>query len=223
MNGCDQQKKLCLVCHRICDQSVARCPRCGAGVSTRLNNSLSRSRALIITAALLYIPANLLPMMTVSQFGSGQPDTIMSGVISLANNGMMPIAILVFAASILIPLLKLLGMTWLLVSVSWGQKHELSLQRKTRLYRLIVWIGRWSMLDIFIISLLAGLVQFGQLGQVTAGVGAWAFSAVVVMTMLAAITFDPRLLWDAREAPDATSMTEERYESGSTTGFSSGS
>lgn len=201
MNGRDLQKKLCLVCHRICDQSIVRCPRCGAGVSTRLNNSLGRSWALTITAALLYIPANLLPMMTVSKFGSGQPDTIMSGVVSLANHGMVPIAILVFVASILIPLLKLLGMTWLLVSVHWGKRHELSLQRKMQLYRLIVWIGRWSMLDIFIISLLTGLVQFGQLGQVTAGVGAWAFSAVVVMTMLAAITFDPRLLWDARETP----------------------
>ena len=83
-----------------------------------------------------------------------------------------------------------------------------------QLYRLIVWIGRWSMLDIFIISLLTGLVQFGQLAQVTAGAGAWAFSAVVVMTMLAAITFDPRLLWDAREVRNAGSLNEERYESG---------
>ena len=199
MNGRDLQMKLCLACHRICEQTTARCPRCGARVSTRLNNSLSRSWALTITAVLLYIPANMLPMMTVSKLGSGQPDTIMSGVISLANHGMVPIAILVFVASILIPLLKLLGMTWLLISVQWGKKHELTLQRKMQLYRLITWIGRWSMLDIFIISLLTGLVQFGQLGQVTAGVGAWAFSAVVVMTMLAAITFDPRLLWDARE------------------------
>ena len=200
MNGRDLQKKLCLICHRVCDQSDSHCLRCGARVSTRLNNSLSRSWALTITAALLYIPANLLPMMTVSQFGSGQPDTIMSGVISLANHGMLPIAILVFVASILIPLLKLLGMTWLLTSVYWGQEHKLPLRRKMQLYRLIVWIGRWSMLDVFIISLLAGLVQFGQLGQVTAGAGAWAFSAVVVMTMLAAISFDPRLLWDGKEA-----------------------
>lgn len=220
MNGRDLQKKLCLVCHKICDQDVARCPRCGAGVSTRLNNSLSRSWALTITAVLLYIPANMLPMMTVSKFGSGQPDTIMSGVISLANHGMMPIAILVFVASIMIPLLKLLGMAWLLMSVHRAKKHELPLSRKMTLYRLIVWIGRWSMLDIFIISLLAGLVQFGQLGQVTAGAGAWAFSAVVVMTMLAAIIFDPRLLWDAREVRNTgslnslNSLKEERYESG---------
>ena len=210
MNGRDLQKKLCLVCHKICDQTVARCPRCDARVCTRLNNSLSRSWALTITAALLYIPANMLPMITVSQFGSGQPDTIMSGVISLAKHGMVPIAILVFVASILIPLLKLLGMTWLLMSVHWSKKHELPLSRKMQLYRVIVWIGRWSMLDIFIISLLTGLVQFGQLGQVTAGAGAWAFSAVVVMTMLAAITFDPRLLWDAREVRNAGSVTAQR-------------
>ena len=91
MNGRDLQKKLCLVCHNICDQTMARCPRCGARVSTRLNNSLSRSWALTITAALLYIPANILPMMTVSKFGSGQPDTIMSGIISLVNHSMVPI------------------------------------------------------------------------------------------------------------------------------------
>ena len=203
MNGRELQKKLCLVCHNICDQTIVCCPRCGARVSTRLNNSLSRSWALTITAALLYIPANMLPMMTVSTFGSGEPDTIMSGVISLVNHGMVPIATLVFVASILIPLLKLLGMTWLLTSVYRARKHELPLSRKMQLYRLIIWIGRWSMLDVFIISLLAGLVQFGQLGQVTAGAGAWAFSAVVVMTMLAAITFDPRLLWDASETRSA--------------------
>ena len=214
MNGRDLQKKLCLVCHKICDQTIACCPRCGARVSTRLNNSLSRSWALTITAALLYIPANMLPMMTVSKFGSGEPDTIMSGVISLANHGMVPIATLVFVASILIPLMKLLGMTWLLMSVYRARKHELPLSRKMQLYRLIVWIGRWSMLDVFIISLLTGLVQFGQLGQVTAGAGAWAFSAVVVMTMLAAITFDPRLLWDARETRGAGANFEEHYESG---------
>lgn len=214
MNGRDLNKKLCLVCHKICDENIAHCPRCGARVSTRLNNSLSRSWALTITAALLYIPANMLPMMTVSKFGNRQPDTIMSGVISLVNHGMVPIALLVFVASILIPLLKLLGMLWLLMSVHWAQKHELPLSRKMQLYRLIVWIGRWSMLDIFIISLLAGLVQFGQLGQVTAGVGAWAFSAVVVMTMLAAITFDPRLLWDASKINRANSLTGKRYGSG---------
>ena len=164
---------------------------------------MARSWALTITATLLYIPANILPMLTISKFGTGQPDTIMSGIISLVEHGMLPIALLVFVASIMVPLLKLLGLSWLLLSVHWGRKHNLPIGRKMTLYRLIVWIGRWSMLDIFIISLLAGLVQFGQFGEVTAGTGAWAFSAVVVITMLAAISFDPRLLWDARQEDSA--------------------
>lgn len=200
MNGIDARLKLCLDCHRICSFRTKHCPRCGARVFERRPNSLARSWALTLTAALLYIPANILPMMTVSKLGRGQPDTIMSGIIELVNQGMVPIALLVFAASVLVPLLKLTGMTWLLISVHRGRNHELPMQRKMTLYRLIVWIGRWSMLDIFIISLLTGLVQFGYWGEVTAGSGAWAFSAVVLITMLAAISFDPRLLWDTRES-----------------------
>ena len=117
----------------------------------------------------------------------------MSGVIELLHQGMVPIAALVFTASILVPLLKLLGMLWLLICVHSGVMNP---DRQTSLYRLIVWIGRWSMLDIFIISILVALVQFGQLGTVVAGPAAFAFAAVVVLTMWAAMSFDPRLLWD---------------------------
>lgn len=203
VTGRDLQLKLCLDCHNTCQQRESHCSRCGAKVFERRPDSLARSWALTVTAALLYIPANILPMMTVSKFDSIQPDTIMSGVIALVEHGMLPIALLVLVASIIVPLLKLLGITWLLLSVHWGRKHNLSIGQKMRLYRLIVWIGRWSMLDIFIISLLAGLVQFGQFGEITAGPGAWAFSAVVVITMFAAISFDPRLLWDTRQEASA--------------------
>lgn len=196
MNGRDAGLKLCLDCHRTCSLDEVYCPRCGARVHIRQPNSIARSWALTIAAALLYIPANLLPMMTVGQFGKGKPETIMSGVIELVNHGMVPIALLVFTASVLVPLLKLLGMLWLLMTYHLGQREGISLRMKMRLYRLIVWIGRWSMLDIFIISLLTGLVQFGQVGHVAAEPGVWAFSAVVVITMFAAISFDPRLLWD---------------------------
>lgn len=188
--------KLCLDCHKTCSVDQAICQRCGARVSIRRYNSVSRSWALTMTAALLYIPANVLPMMTVSKLEPGQPQTIMSGVIELVQEEMVPIALLVFTASIVVPLLKLMGMIWLLLSVRYPNK---ALHQQVALYRLIVWIGRWSMLDIFIISLLVGLVQFGRLGTVTAGMGAYAFAGVVVTTMLAGTQFDPRLLWDAVE------------------------
>ncbi|WP_062264121.1 paraquat-inducible protein A [Endozoicomonas arenosclerae] len=194
-SGADLGIKLCLDCHRLCTVEDSKCPRCGSHVRFRKKDSLSRCWALTLTAAFLYIPANLLPIMTVSRFDRGRPDTIMSGVIELIHQGMLPIALLVFTASILVPLLKLLGMTWLLICVHFGAMRP---NRQTSLYRLIVWIGRWSMLDIFIISILVALVQFGQLGTVTAGPASFAFAAVVILTMWAAMSFDPRLLWDRR-------------------------
>ncbi|WP_263081031.1 paraquat-inducible protein A [Endozoicomonas sp. Mp262] len=194
--GLQRGLKLCRDCGRVCQVSDTVCPRCGARVQPRIEGSITRCWALTITAALLYIPANVLPMMTVDRFGTGQPDTIMSGVMELVNHGMIPIAILVFTASVLVPLLKLVGMFWLLLSVG---KPGLKVGRQMQLYRLIIWVGRWSMLDIFIIAILVAIVQFGQLGSVTAGPGVYAFSAVVVITMLAAAGFDPRLLWDSGE------------------------
>ncbi|OED44293.1 paraquat-inducible protein A [Endozoicomonas sp. (ex Bugula neritina AB1)] len=203
--------KLCLDCHKVCSVDQNVCHRCGARVELRRHNSLSRSWALTITAALLYIPANLLPMMTVSKLEPGQPQTIMSGVLELIHQGMVPIAILIFTASIVVPLLKLLGMVWLLLSVHYPNRAQ---HKQVTLYRLIVWIGRWSMLDIFIISLLVGLVQFGRLGTVNAGMGAYAFACVVVSTMLAGMQFDPRLLWDA---VDKTVTGPEKRANGATT------
>ncbi|KEQ13063.1 paraquat-inducible protein A [Endozoicomonas montiporae] len=195
-------------CHKVCPVQVSNCPRCSAVVHQRQPNSLVRCWALTLTAALLYIPANLLPMMTVSKFEEGQPQTIISGVIELVQQGMIPIALLVFIASVMVPILKLLVMVWLLLSVHFPRA---ALHRQLMLYRMIVWIGRWSMLDIFIISLLVGLVKFGQLGTVTAGAGAYAFASVVVTTMLAAIQFDPRLLWDALRAESDTGKPLEDY------------
>ena len=203
--------KLCLDCHQVHSQQVSRCPRCGAKTNLRRPDSLTRSWALTITAALLYVPANILPMMTVSKFEQGQPQTIMSGIFELIHQGMVPIALLVFTASILVPLLKLLGMVWLLMSVHYP---TIALHRQMLLYRIIVWIGRWSMLDIFIISLLVGLVKFGQLGTVTAGTGAYAFACVVITTMLAAMQFDPRLLWDAMEASKKTNDNQSSQTKG---------
>ena len=116
--------KLCLSCHKVCAEQTTHCPRCGARVYQRRQNSIARSWALTLTAALLYIPANLLPMMTVSKFEEGQPQTIFSGVIELINQGMVPIALLVFTASVLVPVLKLLGMVWLLSLCPVFQSHH---------------------------------------------------------------------------------------------------
>lgn len=170
------------------------CSRCGAAVHPRRPNSLVRTWALLITAAILFIPANLLPIMTVNSFGRGSPDTIMSGVITLVQHGMWPIASVVFVASILVPTFKLVGIALLLYSV---QRHQpMSARQRILMYRFIEWIGRWSMLDIFVIAILVALVRFDSLASIEAGLGAMAFASVVVLTMLAAITFDPRLIWD---------------------------
>jgi len=171
------------------------CPRCGALLHKRKPHSVARTWALIIAAILLYLPANLLPVMASSGLGSVQEDTILSGVIYLFKSGMWPLALLVFFASIVVPLVKLLILIVLLLSVqlrwSWRPRE------RTRLYRITEAIGRWSMVDIYVVTILVALVHVGILANVEAGLGAVFFGGVVVMTMFAATSFDPRLIWDA--------------------------
>jgi paraquat-inducible protein A len=172
-----------------------RCPRCHARLRERKLHSLAITTALVICAAVLYVPANVLPVMDTHTIFDDENDTIMSGVLVLLHSGSWPIAILVFVASIVVPLLKILAMAILLYS-AWTRSPRGRLQR-TQLYRVVEYIGRWSMLDIYAISLLATLVQVQSFATVIVGLGAWAFGAVVVLTLLAARTFDERLLWDA--------------------------
>ncbi|MFQ5974525.1 MAG: PqiA/YebS family transporter subunit [Alphaproteobacteria bacterium] len=176
----------------------AACPRCGAPGHRRKPNSLTRTWALVLTAVILYIPANVFPVMTVISFGRGEPDTILSGVKALIEANMWPLAAIVFFASITVPVLKLLGLTFLMLSV-----HRRSTWRprdRTRLYRVIESVGRWSMIDIFMISILIALVKLGSIATIEPGVGATSFAGVVVITMIASMTFDPRLMWDRMEA-----------------------
>lgn len=172
----------------------ARCSRCNARLHFRRPDSLRRCWALLLAAYILYIPANLMIMMETGTLVSYRKDTILSGVVHLWHNGNQGIAMIVFIASILVPLFKLVVLTLLLVSVrrgsSWGIKHRI------KLYRIVELVGRWSMLDIFVVTLLAALVQIQSFATVKAGTGAIAFGAVVVLTMFAAIEFDPRLMWD---------------------------
>ncbi|RTZ96093.1 MAG: paraquat-inducible membrane protein A [Deltaproteobacteria bacterium] len=197
----------CHDCHLLCRAPEnpgavpARCPRCHARLHTRKVNSISRTWAFSIAAALFYLPANLLPITHTVQMGLPRSDTIISGVLYFIKTGMWGIALIIFVASILIPLLKLVVLFYLLISVhcrsSWRPRD------RTRLFRITEAIGRWSMVDIFAVTILVGLVKLGVVAEADAGQGALFFAAVVITTMLAAMSFDPRLIWDALESDDA--------------------
>jgi paraquat-inducible protein A len=183
-----------------------RCPRCGTYLHMRKPNSLARTWALLIAAAICYIPANLLPIMTVTSLGNAQSDTIMSGVIFLLLHGMWPLALVVFVASVFVPLLKLIILFYLLISV-----HRRSRWRprdRTRLYRITEAVGRWSMVDIYVVTILVALVHLGNLASIEAEAGAVFFGAVVVITIFAAMAFDPRLIWDNLEAESGVGVKE---------------
>ena len=171
-----------------------RCPRCGNALHSRLPNSLSRTWALLIASMILYIPANVLPIMTTTVLGTESPSTILSGVAYFIGEGDWLLALVIFVASVLVPVLKMLSLLYLLLSLR-GRGRLRTLHR-TRLHRVTELIGRWSMVDVFVIGILTALVQMGMLTSIEPGLGALAFAAVVVLTMFAAEGFDPRLLWD---------------------------
>jgi paraquat-inducible protein A len=181
-----------------------RCPRCDSILHERKPNSVARTWALVIAAAIFYIPANYYPVLSVVQLGAGQPSTILGGVEELIKAGQYPLAALVFFASIAVPVLKLVGLSIMLITIQTGRLGWL--RDRVRLYHIVRFIGRWSMIDIFMESLLGALVAFGSVITIEPGVGALAFCAVVILTMFAAETFDPRLMWDAAAARDPASM-----------------
>jgi paraquat-inducible protein A len=194
----------CSVCHLLSPAprperpaKAGKCPRCGATLRSRKPDSIARTWALVIAAAILYIPANVLPMTTVTSLGRTQSDTILSGVIYFVQSGSWPIALIIFIASIFVPVLKLFILSYLLISVQ-HQSHFRPKDR-TRLFLITEAVGRWSMLDIFVVTILVALVNLGALATIQAGPAALYFAAVVVITMLAAMSFDPRLIWDAKE------------------------
>ncbi len=187
----------CSHCGLVCrcgGVSKPRCPRCGAGLNSRKTDSLSRSCAFLAAAAILYIPANLLPVMETSSLFGAEKDTILSGIVYFWTSGSQGLAALIFCVSILVPMLKL----GTLGTLAWTVRRRNSLHRhqRTLLFRIIELVGRWSMLDVFVVALMVGLVHFQGLAVIEAGPGAAAFGAVVVLTMLAARSFDPRLIWD---------------------------
>jgi len=178
-------------------QRHPHCPRCGAHLHQRKPNSLTRTWALVWTAIILIIPANVLPMTITTALGAKQGDTIISGVIYFMQTGSWEIASVIFIASIFVPFCKLLLLIFLLTSVqfksSWRPKD------RTALYRLTELVGRWSMVDIYVVTILVALVKLGAVASIEAGPAAVYFAAVVVTTMFAAESFDPRLIWDVIE------------------------
>jgi paraquat-inducible protein A len=176
---------------------AACCPRCGATLHIRKPDSIVRTWAFLLAAMILYIPANVLPVTDTHTLVGAETDTIMAGVVFLWTSGSWPLAVVVFVASIMVPMLKIIALMLLLVSV---QKRSVwQPAQRTRLYRLVELVGRWSMLDIYVITFLVALVQLRALATIRAGPAAACFGAVVVLTMCATMSFDPRLIWDPVE------------------------
>lgn len=210
------QDLTCIGCHA-CGmvnqaQPGARCRRCHEILHHRKPYSISRSWALMIAAAFLYMPANLYPVMLITQLANSHPFTIMGGIIELGDYGLWPLALLVFFASIFIPLAKLLSLAYMLILTQTGSDSRLI--GRTQAFKIVEFIGRWSMIDVFMISILVALVHFGQIAYVRAELGAACFAAVVVLTMFAVSAFDPRLMWDAAEMPQIPAPHTRDLESG---------
>ncbi len=190
----------CHVCYKLAPETIHQCPRCRSALHVRRPDSLQRTLALLITASVLYIPANVLPIMTTQQLGRTIDSTILGGIVLLIDMDSYLIAAVIFIASVMVPLGKLFVMTWLCWSVH--RRQATSQRERTVLYRVTEFIGRWSMVDVFVVTVLVALIHLGGILQITSGTAAVAFGGVVIVTMIAAESFDPRLIWDAGGGPD---------------------
>jgi paraquat-inducible protein A len=205
INQTDNKKETTLVgCHSCSllsrlpvDDHHYTCPRCNAPLHIRKTDSLNRTWALLIAATILYFPANIFPITITGAIGHEQADTIISGVIYFLFSGSWHIAIVIFVASVIVPLMKMIIFFYLLISVK--KKSIKKPEDRTRLYHITEAVGRWSMVDVYVVTILVSLVKLGFLADIAAGPGAGYFAGVVVITMLAAESFDPRLIWDAME------------------------
>jgi paraquat-inducible protein A len=185
-------------CHGCCHVSTKdekNCNNCGARLHSRKDHSIQKTLALLLTGIIFYIPANLLPMLATRLLGSDSSSTIIGGAIALWKHGSYPIAAIIFIASVLIPLAKFCSMFWLCFSIR--QSHQPLM--RTKIYRINEFIGRWSMIDVFVVAVLVAMLQMGNLITIIPGPAAAAFCCSVILTMLAAQNFDPRLIWDEYE------------------------
>ncbi|WP_213991924.1 membrane integrity-associated transporter subunit PqiA [Sodalis sp. dw_96] len=196
-SGLSQNIRACPCCTLIVPAERPICPRCRTRGHPRRLNSLQWTLALLITSILLYIPANILPIMITEGLGSRLNSTIIAGVILLWDDGSYPVALVIFIASIMVPILKMIALCWLCWDARGHGKTDS--ERMHKIYEMVEFVGRWSMIDVFVIAVLSGLVRMGQLMSIRPGIGVVLFAMVVMITMVAAHTFDPRLLWDRVE------------------------
>ncbi len=185
----------CGLVNRLDAQGHGRCRRCGETLHARTPHSRQRTLALLLAALVMYIPANLYPIMSTTSLGNTSPSTIIGGVMLFLQHGDIPIAVIIFTASVVVPIGKILALGWLCYAVR-HRGEPLSNATRVRLYRITEFIGRWSMVDVFVVAILVALIRAGELISVTPGPAALSFASVVVITMLAANSFDPRIIWD---------------------------
>jgi len=184
----------CHSCGQLSPHLITHCPRCHARLHLRTPYSLQKTLAFLLTALIFYIPANLFPIMTSEQLGVIEATTIIGGIIVLWEMGSYPIAVVVFVASVLVPIVKFIILFWLCYCAKFGS--PMSAKELSVLYRTTEFIGRWSMVDVFVVAVLVALIQLGTLLNVQPGIAAITFAMMVILTIIAAQMFDPRLLWD---------------------------
>jgi paraquat-inducible protein A len=184
----------CHMCLELAAAEEPLCPRCGSKMHLRKVNSLQRTVALLLTATILYIPANLLPIMITDQLGVPLESTIMGGIILLIKLNSIPVAAVIFIASVMVPLSKLIALYYLCWSVAHGPPA--GQKQRTVLYRITEFIGKWSMIDVFVVAILVALVQLGEVLAIRPGSACIPFAGVVIITIFAAESFDPRLIWE---------------------------
>ncbi len=184
----------CHLCLKLAPVALHACPRCGSALHLRKPHSLERVVALLITAVVCYIPANILPIMVTNQLGSAEASTILGGVVLLWHHGSYPIAAVIFIASVFVPLAKMLILAWLVWSVA--RRQGTSARERTVLFRVTEFMGRWSMVDVFVVAILVALIQLGGILVIKPAAAALAFAVLVIVTILAAESFDSRLMWD---------------------------
>lgn len=190
----------CHLCLKLASSDLHQCPRCGSAMHLRKTESIQRTMALLLTACILYIPANILPIMITDQLGTSTESTILGGVVLLINMGSIPIAAVIFIASVMVPVGKIMTMFYLCWTVSRGS--SVSARKRTITYRITEFIGKWSMVDVFVVAILVALVQLEGILVIRPGAAAVAFAALVIVTIIAAENFDPRLFWDQQETND---------------------
>jgi len=199
-SAASQGLSLCHHCGKTQPVALQLCEQCGSALHLRNKDSIQRAWAYLITAIILYLPANMLPIMKTNLLGQESENTILSGIVTLWEHGSYPIAIIIFFASVMIPIAKLIVLAWLCFMVQ--RRSPALLKERTLLYRITELVGRWSMIDVFVVAILVSLVHLGNLMTIYPGAAALSFAGMVIATMLAANNFDPRLIWDSYEGDD---------------------